>query len=878
MSAVPKWKQAILERKKKQEDEEKKKQEEEDAYLSSLPPWKRAMVLRQKEKSGGVAPPKRSEESSKPVEKNDSFTKTSVTASSTAGQWPKAATAKPSWQKRTSESKPSQNEPPKAPWQKQAETKPIRGGSTPALRATSPDKPTNPPWPTHGSASKSADTGSGASVKPRRGSITVLPETYSSPLGVTPTTTTGGISLRKVASERRASVTEKRRSFEGSDTVVEEDAKYAGMPAWKKAILMRRRESKDQLPVPKASVIEEAPESPAVDRKQVEPTSLPVPVEPVVETLGLEETDSPDFPGESSQPQSVSVKQKAAPKQSETASTQRKKAPRKPAPKAPNKKTSKSQNKPAPLTTRTAEPAQKQLVKTANKKKTQPNTAKRPQPEIVNRTLNEPQKLVEQEGVTLLPPVYKEVDEWANVSEADPKFSTLPTWKQALIRRRRNDIAKRTGTSESEPSSEVPQNKSNTSSGKPTKAKKSKKGSYTVNTSPPSSPTLRPAAQSVVSIPASPPSRRAATYVVNPSPPGSPKKQSTLVTSSRRSSPPSSPTDKESFSLPSSGDNVPLWKKQLLERKSQGLSSSEQQEKRLMQTSGSGNKNVQSKTGGSVKAMLNRFNQGRSFDSVASQHPMPSNTWGGSKSTAAAMVNHNQVELSAGESSDEDIPFTNIDEVSSDDDDDSGIVKGGTVLLSFKPISNSPQLSNSNALSASHLPGSVNMGRRSSILAVTNEGDRVPKRRELRRVSFSDSQLTVEHVYPKYNYDDYVEDDGHDKDKTDGPSNNSGLSQRLHPSLRSPHDTSTDPYNLSGYTSPSPTKPSEKKIGLYSPSILSSFGDIVQPNFSDNSSPSRSVASLPPKLAAVEESPSPSPTTTHDYYSNLNQDTAALLW
>ena len=69
------------------------------------------------------------------------------------------------------------------------------------------------------------------------------------------------------------------------------------------------------------------------------------------------------------------------------------------------------------------------------------------QPEVVNRSNGEgsSQRLVEQEGKTLHPPVYKEVDEWANVKEQDDKFKELPLWKQALIKRRREDIAKRSG-------------------------------------------------------------------------------------------------------------------------------------------------------------------------------------------------------------------------------------------------------------------------------------------------------------------------------------------------------------------------------------------------------------------------------------------------
>jgi hypothetical protein len=79
-----------------------------------------------------------------------------------------------------------------------------------------------------------------------------------------------------------------------------------------------------------------------------------------------------------------------------------------------------------------------------------PSAPKASGPEVVNRRDTEDtetvsNRLVEREGKTLHAPVYKEVDEWANVKEEDDKFQNLPLWKQALIKRRRADIAKRSG-------------------------------------------------------------------------------------------------------------------------------------------------------------------------------------------------------------------------------------------------------------------------------------------------------------------------------------------------------------------------------------------------------------------------------------------------
>ena len=82
----------------------------------------------------------------------------------------------------------------------------------------------------------------------------------------------------------------------------------------------------------------------------------------------------------------------------------------------------------------------------------------------------------------------------------------------------------------------------------------------------------------------------------------------------------------------------------------------------------------------------------------------------------------------------------------------------------------------------------------------------------LRRVSFSDTQLTVEHSYPKYSYHDYdeVQEEAAEEGAHKGPRKHKeeGLSQRLHPSLQV---KDSDPYsfsspsktNFSGMSSPS---------------------------------------------------------------------------
>ena len=116
----------------------------------------------------------------------------------------------------------------------------------------------------------------------------------------------------------------------------------------------------------------------------------------------------------------------------------------------------------------------------------------------------------------------------------------------------------------------------------------------------------------------------------------------------------------------------------------------------------------------------------------------------------------------------------------------------------------------------------------------------------LRRVAFSEDDLAIEHYYPKYDYSDY-EDIQNDevttgfsfsfwksKIEVDGADEQNGLSQRLHPSLRSP-ETDPDSYRYSpsrdatkpGHTPSKPSSSVTTTITLhnYKPSILSSYNE-----------------------------------------------------
>ena len=168
-------------------------------------------------------------------------------------------------------------------------------------------------------------------------------------------------------------------------------------------------------------------------------------------------------------------------------------------------------------------------------------------------------------------------------------------------------------------------------------------------------------------------------------------------------------------------------------------------------------------------------------------------------------------------------------------------------------------------------------------------------------MSFSDSELCVAHVYPKYDYSDY-EDIDHDREEvgwseTDGreTNENSGLSHKLHPSLR---PTETNTADLYGYSSPSPTKPDsyrysspssnspnqhssfDNDLHHYTPSALSGYGDALQRHLSGNlSSPVHSGREDASPTSDVSDDIVPATEDqTSDFYATLNSDAAAMLW
>ncbi len=333
-AAIPAWKLALLERKKKQEEEEKaKKAKVEEAKIASLPAWKRAIILREKQAKGVVSAPTPTN-TSEPASKITP--KWQVAVERVKGSGSPILSQRPSW-KSGSPAPPSSSKlaaakgapPPSFQTPPVVVNKVVQGAPPPSPKLTTSNTLVTNRWNHSLSSSESSKKGSKkeSAKKPTASSSFSFPSTPAN--------------LQSAASNQ-----------------VEEDPSLAGLPAWKKALILKKH--KAQAPVVK---------------EQITPT-------------GEDEPDS-------------------------------------------------------------ANPSEDKTVLPASTTRNGPPPPTDHQPEVVNRSnggeSEAPSRLVEQEGKTLHPPIYKEVDEWANVKEQDDKFKELPLWKQALIKRRRADIAKRSG-------------------------------------------------------------------------------------------------------------------------------------------------------------------------------------------------------------------------------------------------------------------------------------------------------------------------------------------------------------------------------------------------------------------------------------------------
>ena len=512
--SVPAWKRPIIERRKKAEDEEKKKQAEEEAYLATLPPWKRALFQ------------KRERERLQQLEREK--------AAGGSGDGGNAVQQNNSSQNRQAQQQPEREKAAKGGSRRV--TPPSSSGERRAISPTSPPHDSSHHFFSTASSTSASSAGTKRdqwTAHGRRGSVTALPGVHE-PVAAKVASARAPQPALSVATQRPRASSESSavsgKKVVSSFMKLNQPQESKEMPAWKKALLERRKEKEraaggskspdtsssstsapgELLPLARK---ESPPQDGGVFGESSEPASglamnrTPSPVDgvaaappeptaplqlqrrpsPVEHTDSSKKNTSEKFvtkplerpqlgrtDPKKSEPKPLGLARKTSPvesagtnwnqslrsgsettrssRDSETSSGRKsptdgsepkrkdsKPVPLRMAPVAPTAAGKKNDPQPKPLSSSSLK--QQGCLSRARQ---------RPAPEVVNRGgRSEPtphqSQVIQEEGVTHRAPVYREVSEWANVSEEDDKFRKLPMWKQALIRRRRADIAKRMG-------------------------------------------------------------------------------------------------------------------------------------------------------------------------------------------------------------------------------------------------------------------------------------------------------------------------------------------------------------------------------------------------------------------------------------------------
>ena len=505
--SLPPWKQAIIDRRKKQEEEQKKRQAEEDAYLASVPPWKRALLQkREKEKQQQQQSQRKNSE----VKRNDSF----LERQQELAKERKSHLEKKVHSSQTAQARSSVGQ---SGWGRATPPSPGVRGTTPPISPAS----------TTAGVSHFSGTGSASlPSKARKTSITSLPtaadDLVARKIASTPIPNAVPSWRNKPVQEEKKVVSNVKKAYEGKTTRGKE------IPAWKKALLQRKKEkggAQESSRTPSPYEVDEPDGSTAYVKHARVHSNSPSPPPPIAgnplvndqansEAVKLRRVSSPidtsdsersvqsvedtaatlnfqnypaQEPGRSISPTERGARTLPSEKTyTITAQLQKPKLNplpigRKPAPtelagrvqtdskpftikrksspiesmepvtgqgSAPN-----YHGRPTPKRTAPLPPAGSWKQKQQQQKQQQSHqpaqtTHPKPKavPDVINRSHSPDQnQLLKDEAVKRRAPVYKEVNKWSSVAEDDPTFLSLPLWKQALIKRRRADIAKRTG-------------------------------------------------------------------------------------------------------------------------------------------------------------------------------------------------------------------------------------------------------------------------------------------------------------------------------------------------------------------------------------------------------------------------------------------------
>ena len=413
--SIPPWKKAILERKRNLEEEEKKKQAEKEAYLASLPPWKRAMVLKKMEQE-----------------------KTKYISPKLQVETPQSDTPVDKWQQAVMKLKQVNKMPPDQP-------RPVNTAKV--LDSIPKEKPV-PSW-------------------------------------------------KKALQERKAVAAAKKKIEESKQEQVNAEKSHDIVSPVRKGLedrhslaqVMQIFEHTSKDPDKEKHIQDEKDIPQLAQQQQQQHTSEETPYgpEPTPNSLSIDTSSPPSSPASQTPPDPIqspkttnsrsvaihSVKMPSIFTQTQTESNvkpstkklsmQRMEILNEEDPKfltMPQWKRdlmrrkqltiqssiqSESVSKPQDIATKPEDKSSSTNTTQIPKIEEQRETKNKP--EIVNSSNKKDEdspKLVKREGKSLKPPVFQVKSKWADITEDDPEFQNLPPWKRALIRRRKEDVTKRT--------------------------------------------------------------------------------------------------------------------------------------------------------------------------------------------------------------------------------------------------------------------------------------------------------------------------------------------------------------------------------------------------------------------------------------------------
>jgi len=407
--SVPAWKQAILDRKKQQQKDEEMKQAEEEAYLASLPPWKRSLYVKKKKEAGGTSAPaaaskQTATQPSRPAVKQQQTNSSSIAPTSAVQnlQTSMSTTNKqPTWIRTES----PKNDESSSKQQERLSVSNTNNNNT--------DK--NISWA--GKQVLSVDTPttqretSPPSVSAASTSTENIPLWKRNLMQKQAATSTTEQPMRSSnSSNKTTDISQKGQKSSGTFDDID-DSRLASLPPWKRDLIRRKRAA-------------------AAKEKEKQAEMAPAFV-PKITKRPSQEIDHSFKPSDTSDTAKCGSTRPIVKRISDDKISMWRKA----------EQVAKTTTGESDAVAKPGANLQNEVAKDTPKEIEEPSKGPVVDTYQTTKLVNGVEK--EMEDKETAPPILKDKDPWAHLSENDPQFKALPPWKQAMIMRRRYDIRRR---------------------------------------------------------------------------------------------------------------------------------------------------------------------------------------------------------------------------------------------------------------------------------------------------------------------------------------------------------------------------------------------------------------------------------------------------